>query len=486
MKLEQFLLFVSSVMVSMLVSKVTITYAGETSSYMRKLSASQDMPIDSKAFEIPEGFNAPQQVHVTQGDYDGQGVIISWVTPSESGSSAVSYGLESGKYEYSAEGNVTSYTFFNYTSGFIHHCSIQGLMYDTKYYYKIGTGSSAREFWFVTPPKPGPDAAYTFGIIGDLGQTYDSYKTFEHYSKSKGQTLLYVGDLSYADNYQFDNGLRWDTWGRFVELSTAYQPWIWTAGNHEIEYRPQLGEEEAFKPYLHRYLTPYLASKSTSPLWYAIRRASAHIIVLSSYSAHGKYTPQWTWLRNELKRVDKKVTPWLIVLMHAPWYNSNTAHYMEGEGMRIEFESWFVKYKVDVVFAGHVHAFERSYRVSNVAYNIVNADCTPVQDKSAPVYITVGDGGNIEGLAGIYTEPQPAYSAFREASFGHAILDIKNQSHAYFFWHRNDDEGALISDAYWLRNQHWAQSYVDEVNPRRKLEKRKPLMQIPQQAFSLL
>lgn len=67
--------------------------------------------------------------------------------------------------------------------------------------------------------------------------------------------------------------------------------------------------------------------------------------------------------------------------------------------MRVMFESWFVKYKVDVVFAGHVHAYERSYRVSNIAYNVVNGKCTPVFDESAPVYITIGDGGNLEGLA---------------------------------------------------------------------------------------
>jgi len=28
--------------------------------------------------------------------------------------------------------------------------------------------------------------------------------------------------------------------------------------------------------------------------------------------------------------------------------------------MRVMFEPWLVKYKVDVVFAGHVHAYERS------------------------------------------------------------------------------------------------------------------------------
>jgi hypothetical protein len=78
---------------------------------------------------------------------------------------------------------------------------------------------------------------------GDLGQTYNSLSTLEHYMQSGGQTVLFVGDLSYADRYEYtdvDVGLRWDTWGRFVEQSTAYQPWIWSAGNHEIEYMPHM------------------------------------------------------------------------------------------------------------------------------------------------------------------------------------------------------------------------------------------------------
>ena len=59
------------------------------------------------------------------------------------------------------------------------------------------------------------------------------------------------------------------------------------------------------------------------------------------------------------------------------------------------------------------------------------------------------------GLFYRFTEPQPAYSAFREASFGHAMLEIKNRTHAYYYWHRNQDGVAVKADSLWLSNQYW-------------------------------
>lgn len=89
--------------------------------------------------------------------------------------------------------------------------------------------------------------------VGDLGQTADSNGTFQHYLQSKGQAVLFVGDCSYADKYPFYDNNRWDTWGRFIERSTAYQPWIWTVGNHDIESGPTF-VSHALNEYLDKLL----------------------------------------------------------------------------------------------------------------------------------------------------------------------------------------------------------------------------------------
>ncbi|PON52009.1 Acid phosphatase [Parasponia andersonii] len=466
------------------------------------------MPICSDVFRVPPGYNAPQQVHITQGDHVGKGVIVSWVTPDEPGSSRMLYWSKNSQLKNTAEGIVLTYKYVNYTSGDIHHCTIDNLelntelwfstpLFDTKYFYEVGIGNTTRKFWFRTPPNVGPDVPSTFGVIGDLGQTQDSNRTLAHYELNtlKGQTVLFVVDLSYANDYSFHDNTRWDTWERFLERNAAYQPWIWTAGNHELDFAPELGESEPFKPYRSRFHVRYKASISSSPLWYSIKRASAHIIVLSSYSAFGKSTPQYKWLRKELPKVNREETLWLV-LVHCPLYSSYVDHYTEGESMRVVYESWFVEYKVDVVFSGHVHAYERSERISNIAYNIVNGICTPKSDQSAPVYVTIGDGGNLKRtgdracllnidywsvlLADVFfffifyfflfwwscsmIEPQPSYSAYREASFGHGIFDIKKRSHAFFSWHRNQDGYDVEADCIWLHNRYWNSSSPGEAS----------------------
>ncbi|GJS87685.1 purple acid phosphatase 2-like protein [Tanacetum coccineum] len=205
-----------------------LSNGGITSSYVRNEEKSVDMPFDSDVFKVPQGYNAPQQVHITQGDHEGKAIIVSWITVDEPGSSTVLYWPRNSTKMVQATGHITTYTYYNYTSGYIHHCTLEDLESNSTYYYEIGFGHTTRTFWFVTPPEVGPGVPCTFGIIGDLGQTYDSNTTLTHYEMNpvKGKTMLYVGDLSYADHYPYHDNRRWDSWGRFVERSVAYQPWI--------------------------------------------------------------------------------------------------------------------------------------------------------------------------------------------------------------------------------------------------------------------
>ncbi|XP_038715279.1 purple acid phosphatase 1-like [Tripterygium wilfordii] len=103
--------------------------------------------------------------------------------------------------------------------------------------------------------------------------------------------------------------------------------------------------------------------------------------------------------------------------------------------------------------------FQSQECVSSIAYNVMNCLCTRISDQSAPAYITIGNGGNLEGLVTEMTLPQSSYSAYHEASFDQSILDIKNRIHAYFCWHRSQNGYAVEADSIflcgWLLNRYF-------------------------------
>jgi hypothetical protein len=54
-----------------------------------------------------------------------------------------------------------------------------------------------------------------------------------------------------------------------------------------------------------------------------------------------------------------------------------------------------------------------------------------------------------------FYNPQPDYSAFREASYGHSVLQLKNRTHAIYQWNRNDDGNPVPADTVMFHNQYW-------------------------------
>ncbi|KAJ9559227.1 hypothetical protein OSB04_013841 [Centaurea solstitialis] len=396
-------------------------------------SYERPLPRESLVVPLSEDSDAttPQQVHVSLVGKDR--MRISWITDDNT-PATVDYGTSPGKYQYSANGTVSSYEYLTYTSGEIHDVVIGPLDPNTVYYYRFGPDSTP-EFSLKTPPAQFP---IKFAVSGDLGQSGWTKSTLEHILQANYDVLLLPGDLSYADMMQ----PLWDSFGRLVEPLASQRPWMVTQGNHEVEKIPAI-HPTPFTSYNARWHMPFEESGSSSNLYYSFEVSGVHVVMLGSYTDFGPGSDQYGWLESDLGKVDRSKTPWLVVIVHAPWYNSNYAHQGEEEsvGMMAAMEGLLYKARVDVVFAGHVHAYERFNRVYNQKI-----------DNCGPVYITIGDGGNREGLASKYKEPQPTISVFREASFGHGELDVINASYAMWAWHRNDDDEAVQSDSIWLRS----------------------------------
>ncbi|XP_021755779.1 purple acid phosphatase 18-like [Chenopodium quinoa] len=387
----------------------------------------------------------PQQVHISlAGDNH---MRISWVTDDSSAPSIVEYGTSPGQYSAKAEGESTSYSYMLYKSGKIHYTVIGPLNPDTAYFYRCG--GEGPEFQLKTPPAQLP---ITFAIAGDLGQTGWTKSTLDHIDLCKYDMHLLPGDLSYANYMQH----RWDTFGELVQPLASRRPWMVTEGNHEKENIPLV--KEGFQSYNARWKMPFEESGSSSNLYYSFEVAEVHVIMLGSYTDYDEYSEQFRWLKADLGKVDRKRTPWLIALFHVPWYNSNTAHQGEGDEMMSYMEPLLYAAGVDMVLAGHVHAYERSNRVYGGK-----------SDRCGAVHITIGDGGNSEGLARRYQTPHPEWSVFREASFGHGELQIVNSSHAFWSWHRNDDDEPVKSDEVWITSLASSGCLADKAPEFRKI-----------------
>ncbi|WOG89508.1 hypothetical protein DCAR_0208746 [Daucus carota subsp. sativus] len=364
--------------------------------------------------------SSPQQVHISLVGNDK--MRISWITD-DLVESTVEYGTSAGfKAGTSATGTYSTYKYAVYTSGYIYDVIIGPLKPSTTYFYRCG--GSSQEFNFETPP---PQFPIKFAVVGDLGQTEWTQSTLDHVSKSNYDVLILPGDLSYAD---FDQP-KWDSFGRLVEPLASQRPWMVTQGNHDVEKMPVI-HNTPFTAYNARWKMPYAQSGSDSNLYYSFEVTGVHVVMLGSYTDFSSGSDQY-----------QTRTPWLFVIIHAPWYNSNTAHQGESESvdMKASMEDLIFGAHADIVFAGHVHAYERFTRVYKDQAN----NC-------GPVYINIGDGGNREGLASKYQYPQPSISLFREASFGHGELEVVNSTHTQWTWHRNDDDEAVVSDQVWLQS----------------------------------
>ena len=402
------------------------------------------------------------QVHLAMGR-SSSSMIVSWATPSAAGSDVFVSLTQDGSNAAHFSGSSTSYQFPAYSysqsvypaysSPFMHNAVITGLSPGTTYYYRCGDNSTSDfsgMLQFTTMPAPGDAGILSFAVIGDLGMTNDSRATLNHMMMNPSLSMvLHAGDLSYADCDQ----TKWDRYGIMIEPLANSRPWMVGPGNHEIEFVAGDDGSGLYRSFENRYKMPWETAaqlgKITYQDWFGCCPSAfqseynygnsffsfdvglSHIIYANTYGTTDSDSAQFKWLSKDLANVDRSVTPWVFVITHCPWYNSNLNHQSEFQAvqMRANLEALFYANKVNAVIAGHVHAYERTHPVYQNA---------TVSD--GIVYINIGDGGNAEGHDFYYESPAPAWSAYRNGTqFGHGELKILDAQRAVWTWYRNCD-----------------------------------------------
>ncbi|KAK4940754.1 hypothetical protein LTR10_019147 [Elasticomyces elasticus] len=116
-----------------------------------------------------------------------------------------------------------------------------------------------------------------------------------------------------------------------------------------------------------------------------------------SYSNVKNYD-QYKWLAQDLAKVNRTITPWIVAMSHRPMYSSETSSYQVH--VRNAFEALLLEYGVDMYLAGHIHWYERMWPLGTNGTideaSIVNKDTYKTNAGKSMTHIVNGMAGNIE------------------------------------------------------------------------------------------
>lgn len=387
----------------------------------------------------------PQQVHLAYaGKEAGTGMTLSWTTFTEVDDPQVWIGTSEADLAPATDAKliVDSYYSEGTYSLYSYHATLADLKPNTKYYYKVGSASveSAQTGieTFKTARASSDEESFDVLVFGDLGVDANAEHTIKYLDNLEKpvEFAYHIGDISYADNawlkpselLGFFYEEAYNHWMNMLSVMMKNVPYMVTVGNHEAECHSPICFFSEFKKtqlanysaYNSRWHMPSLESDGVKSMWYSFEHGPVHYTSISSETDYesapensfiatginGHFGNQLAWLEEDLKKADanRENVPWIVVGMHRAMY---TLHAVDEEGnpatdsypLQKAFEDLFIKYKVDIVFGGHVHMYERHYPIANgkPVMEGVSEDGKVYTNPKAPVYIVSGAAGNSEG-----------------------------------------------------------------------------------------
>jgi len=258
------------------------------------------------------------------------------------------------------------------------------------------------------------------------------------------------------------------------------KPLFIAAGNHDAEGDLETGE--IFVAYENRFLMPQIKSPEIGKAvfkndfdlnkmyqlkydygnsFYAFTYGPSHNIVLNAFADFEPGSNQYNWLLEELSNnVDRNVTPWLTVTVHCPMYSTFSKHHDDPQlvNLKIYLEPLFVKFKVNFIFSGHVHAYQRT---KTVQYNKVS--------KKGPIHIILGNGGRQANAPFLNSDAEEWVAVRDHTTYGYGTIEFFNASIARYEWVQTGHNGPEdsgnnfldvpknVSDVVFVTNQYYIQ-----------------------------
>jgi hypothetical protein len=284
-----------------------------------------------------------------------------------------------------------------------HELRITGLEPGTRYYYAIGSRAtqlaSGADYFFETAPE---DAEPTrIWVLGDSGtgtpeqrEVRDAY--YAHAGAGETDLILMLGDNAYERASDSDYQVKlFDVYDRILRHAALWP----TFGNHEGY---TASSELQTGPYYEVFSLPRDGEAggvaSGTEAYYSFDYGNIHFVCLNSYDvSRAPDGPMLTWLRHDLAANDRD---WTIAFFHHPPY-SKGSHDSDLNLLMTEMRTNALpileQYGVDLVLAGHSHAYERS----------VMLDGHYGRSRNLRPDMILDDGNGRPGGTGAYAKPAP-------------------------------------------------------------------------------
>jgi acid phosphatase type 7 len=220
---------------------------------------------------------------------------------------------------------------------FLYEAALEKLEPGTEYNYRVKVGRKNGDVFRFTAP-PNANAACNFAISGDSRSRPQIFtKIIDGIAHSDPDFVISMGDL-------VEDGGNYEQWDRFYfgpakELISS-RPFVSTLGDHEGS-----GDEGVL---FNHFLYPQLEYEK---LWYSFDYGMVHFVSLDY--RHANSQEMMEWFEKDIEASDAR---WKIVFMHRPPYNLGGHRSFWGNP---HWPDLFQKHRVDVIFGGHSHIYER-------------------------------------------------------------------------------------------------------------------------------